>query len=121
MHNEIDTNNYAIVRFAGKNYKISVGNELEVDGLTAHDVGAEVVIDKVLVRVSRNSDSAQGSDQGVQIGAPFVPNSKVAMRVVSSKLGKKVLIFKKRRRGGYTKYQGHRQLLTRLVVDKIDG
>jgi large subunit ribosomal protein L21 len=80
-----------------------------VETLTA-DVGAEVVLDQVLL---------VGEGESVRLGQPVVAGAAVKATVVAHGRGEKVRIFKMRRRKHYQKHQGHRQNYTELKIDSI--
>ena len=108
---------YAIVDIAGQQFKVEAGMEIFVNRLAA-EKGAAVEFDKVLL-------VAEG--ETVKVGAPYVDGVKVtatvlgrAERGVADGLkGDKVLVFKKKRRKGYQKCNGHRQYLTKLQINAI--
>ena len=102
---------YAVVKTGGKQYRISPGEKLKVEQLTA-DVGAEVVLDQVLM---------VGEGESVRVGQPTVAGATVKATVLSHGRGEKVGIFKMRRRKHYQKHQGHRQNYTELKIDSITG
>lgn len=102
---------YAVVRTGGKQYKVATGEKLKVEQLPA-DVGAEVVLDQVLM---------VGEGAGVSIGRPTVAGAVVKATVVAHGRGEKLRIFKMRRRKHYQKHQGHRQGYTELRIDSIAG
>ncbi len=102
---------YAVIETGGKQYKVSVGQRLEVEKL-GHEVGSEVVLDRVLM---------VGGDGEVKIGRPLVEGAKVLARVEAQGKGKKIVVFKKKRRKGYRRTQGHRQLLTTLKITDIQA
>ena len=99
---------YAIIKTGGKQLKIEEGQVVRVEKIDA-EVGADVKIDTVL---------CIGGDKLV-IGNPYVENASVAAEVVEHGKAKKILIFKKKRRHGYRKKQGHRQSFTSLRIKKI--
>jgi large subunit ribosomal protein L21 len=102
---------YAVIKTGGKQYKVAPGEKLKVESLTA-DVGAEVVLDQVLM---------VGEGEAVRVGAPMMAGASVKATVVSHGRGDKVTIFKMRRRKHYLKHQGHRQNYTELKIDSIVG
>lgn len=102
---------YAVVKTGGKQYRVVPGEKLKVEQLAA-DVGAEVVLDQVLM---------VGEGEGVRLGQPTVSGVTVKATVVAHGRGKKVKIFKMRRRKHYQKHQGHRQNFTELRIDTIVG
>jgi large subunit ribosomal protein L21 len=102
---------YAVVKTGGKQYKVAPGEKLKVETLPA-DVGAEVVLDQVLM-------VAEG--ENVRLGKPVVSGAAVKATVVAHGRHDKVRIFKMRRRKHYQKHQGHRQNYTELRIDSIVG
>jgi large subunit ribosomal protein L21 len=102
---------YAVVKTGGKQYKVAPGEKLRVEQIPA-DVGAEVVLDQVLMI---------GEGESVRLGQPTVAGAAVKATVVAHGRGDKVLIFKMRRRKNYHRTQGHRQNYTELKIDSIVG
>ncbi len=102
---------YAVIRTGGKQYKVAPGEKLQVERLPA-DVGAEVVLDQVLLI---------GEGDSVRLGQPMLAGAAVKATVVAHGRGDKVEIFKMRRRKQYRKHQGHRQNYTELKIDSIVG
>ena len=100
---------YAIVEIAGQQFKVEQGQEVFVHRLS-NDEGAEVEFDKVLLVDDEGS---------VKVGAPVVEGAKVNGKVVEHVRGDKVIVFKKKRRKGYQKQNGHRQDLTKVRIEKI--
>ena len=101
---------YAIVDIAGQQFKVEAGNEIFVNRLAA-EKGAAVEFNKVLLV------EAYGS---VKVGAPYVEGAVVKATVLDDSCkADKVLVFKKRRRKGYQKLNGHRQYLTKLQIVEI--
>ena len=102
---------YAVVKTGGKQYRITPGEKVKVEQIVA-DVGAEVVLDQVLM---------VGEGDSVRLGQPIVAGATVKATVVGHGRGDKVEIFKMRRRKHYQKHQGHRQNYTELKIDSIVG
>ena len=102
---------YAVVRTGGKQYRVVAGDKLKVEQIPA-DVGAEVILDQVLM---------VGEGESVRLGQPILSGASVKATVVSHGRGEKVKIFKMRRRKHYQKHQGHRQGYTELKIDAIVG
>ncbi|MBO8483730.1 MAG: 50S ribosomal protein L21 [Bacteroidetes bacterium] len=101
---------YAIVDIAGHQFKVEAGMEIFVNRLAA-EKGAAVEFDKVLL---------VDADGAVKVGAPYVEGAVVKATVLDDTCrGKKVLVFKKKRRKGYQKLTGHRQDLTKLQINEI--
>ncbi len=102
---------YAVIKTGGKQYKVAPGEKLKVETIPA-DVGAQVVLDQVLM---------VGDGESVRLGQPVVSGATVNATVVAHGRGEKVRIFKMRRRKHYQKHQGHRQNYTELKIDSIVG
>jgi large subunit ribosomal protein L21 len=102
---------YAVIKTGGKQYKVAPGEKLKIEQIPA-DVGAEVVLDQVLMI---------GEGESVRLGQPTVAGATVKATVVAHGRGDKVSIFKMRRRKHYQKHQGHRQNYTELKIDSIVG
>ena len=101
---------YAIVDIAGQQFKVEAGNEIFVNRLAAAN-GADVEFDKVLL-------IENGKD--IKIGAPYVEGAVVKATVLDDSVkADKVLVFKKIRRKGFQKCNGHRQKLTKIRINEI--
>jgi large subunit ribosomal protein L21 len=97
---------YAVVKTGGKQYRVSAGEKLKIEQISA-DVGAEVVLDQVLC-------VANGED--LTMGTPLVSGATVTAKIVAHGRGDKIRIFKMRRRKHYRKSQGHRQNYTEIEI-----
>lgn len=102
---------YAIVDIAGQQFKVKQAQKLKVHRLEAEE-GKHVELDKVLLL----SDG-----KTVTVGTPVVEGARIAAKVISHGKGDKVLVFKKKRRKGYQKLNGHRQYVTELWIEAILG
>lgn len=102
---------YAVIKTGGKQYRVTSGDKLKVEKLTA-DVGAEITFDQVLM-------VADGDN--VKAGTPLVAGAAVKATVVSHGKGDKVRIFKMKRRKHYRKTQGHRQHYTEVQISGISA
>ncbi len=101
---------YAIVDIAGQQFKVEAGNEIFVNRLAAAN-GADVEFDKVLL-------IENGKD--IKVGAPYVEGAVVKATVLDDDAkADKVLVFKKIRRKGFQKCNGHRQKLTKIRINEI--
>ena len=103
---------YAIVEIQGQQFKAEAGKFLYVHYLgEAVKEGEEVVFDRVLLA---------DADGDVKIGAPTVEGAKVVCEVATSLVkGDKVIVFKKKRRKGYRRLNGHRQYFSQIVVKDV--
>ena len=100
---------YAVVESGGKQYKVTVGETIQVERL-AQQAGETVTLDRVLL-------VADGDK--VQVGNPTVSGASVSATVVQHLLGKKAIIFHFRPKQRYRVKRGHRQEYTRLRIDQI--
>ena len=100
---------YAIVEIAGQQFKIEKEMKLFVHRLKAEE-GSQVTFDHVML---------VDNDGKVKVGAPTVKGASVTATVLHHLKGDKVLVFKKKRRKGYQKMNGHRQYLTSIKIDDI--
>ena len=99
---------YAILKSGGKQYKVQAGDVIRVEKMQK-DLGSEFELTEVL---------AIGGDKTF-IGEPKVANAKVTVVVTNQEKAPKVIVFKKKRRQGYRRMQGHRQLYTELFIKAI--
>lgn len=100
---------YAVVETGGKQYRVTVGQTIEVEKLP-FAVGEKVELDKVLL-------VADGDE--VKVGQPIVKGAKVLATVVEHGKGKKIIVFKYKPKERYRRKKGHRQAYTRLRIEKI--
>ncbi len=100
---------YAIIATGGKQYKVSEGDVIDIEKIEGES-GAAVTFDQVL---------AIGGD-AMKVGAD-VASATVEGTVMDQGKQKKVVVYKYKRKTGYHKKNGHRQLFTRVKIDKING
>ena len=100
---------YAIVEIAGLQYKVEKDQRLYVNRLNVEE-GKKVKFDRVLL-IEDSGD--------VKVGAPVIDGALVEATVNGEVKGDKVLVFKKKRRKGYQKMNGHRQMFTSITINKI--
>ncbi|NLX66009.1 MAG: 50S ribosomal protein L21 [Bacteroidales bacterium] len=100
---------YVIVEIQGQQFKVEQDQKLFVHRINA-DQGAEVEFEKVML---------VDKDGAVTVGAPVIDGAKVVVEVLSHVKGDKVLVFKKKRRKGYRKLNGHRQQFSQVRVKEI--
>ncbi len=100
---------FAVVDILGQQFKVAENIKYYVPRLK-EDIDSEVIFDSVLVL---------SDDKKVKIGNPSVKGAKVTAKVLEHIKDDKVIVFKKKRRKGYKKKQGHRQELTRIEITKI--
>ncbi|MFN5380221.1 MAG: 50S ribosomal protein L21 [Bacteroidota bacterium] len=99
---------YSIVEIAGQQFKVSKGQEILVHRLEGNS-GDKVEFSNILL--SENNGS-------VEVGAPYV-NGKVSATILEHVKDDKVIVLKKKRRKGYRVKNGHRQSLTKIVIDNV--
>jgi large subunit ribosomal protein L21 len=100
---------YAIVEIAGQQFKAEAGKKLYVHKLEGNE-GDAVTFDKVLLT---------DNDGTITVGVPTVAGVKVNATILRHAKGDKVVIFKKKRRKGYKKLNGHRQSFTQVSIESI--
>ncbi|MBR2403776.1 MAG: 50S ribosomal protein L21 [Lachnospiraceae bacterium] len=100
---------YAIIATGGKQYKVSEGDIIKVEKLNA-EAGDTVTFDQVIAV----------SDGALKVGAD-VAKATVAATVMEQGKGKKVIVYKYKRKTGYHKKNGHRQAYTQVKIDKINA
>lgn len=100
---------YAIVEIAGQQFKVEKGRYIYTNRLEG-EANAELAFDKVLL---------VDNEGAVSIGAPTVAGATVKATILEHLKGEKVIVFKKKRRKSYQKSNGHRQALTKIMIDEI--
>lgn len=100
---------FAVVDILGQQFKVSENTKYYVPRLN-QEPESEVTFDQVLLL----SDGKE-----TKVGSPVVKGAKVTAKVLSHLKDDKVLVFKKKRRKGYRKLNGHRQQLTRIEITQI--
>jgi large subunit ribosomal protein L21 len=100
---------YAIVEIAGKQFKVSKDQYIYAPKMEG-EAGTTVSFDKVLLT---------DADGSVKVGAPTVKGVKVECKILEHVKGGKVIVFKKKRRKGYAKRNGHRQQFTKVQIENI--
>ncbi|MEO5896466.1 MAG: 50S ribosomal protein L21 [Vicinamibacterales bacterium] len=105
---------FAIIQSGGRQLRVSPGAVVNVDRIEA-EAGTEVTIDQILFICKDEQDGGE-----MLAGAPFVANARVTAVVDGEERGPKIRIFKKRRRKGFRKTQGHRATYTRVRITGIE-
>ncbi len=100
---------YAIVEIAGQQFKVQKDQKVFVHRLSA-ETGSKVEFDRVLL---------VDNDGKISVGAPAIEGAKVTAEVLDHVKGDKVIVFKKKRRKGYQKSNGHRQQFTAISIKEI--
>jgi large subunit ribosomal protein L21 len=102
---------YAIIQTGGKQYKVSVGDKLDVEKLVVAE-GDTATFDQVL---------AAGEGSNIRVGAPTVAGASVSAKVLKQHKADKATTFKFRKRKGFHKTRGHRQPLTLVQITAINA
>ena len=100
---------YAVFRTGGKQFRAEPGKKIRVPTMEV-EAGEAVTFDDILL-------ASDGKD--VQVGAPMVEGAKVMAEVVGHGRDRKIIVFKRKKRKGYRRKQGHRQGYTVIRVDEI--
>ncbi len=101
---------YAVFQTGGKQFRAELGARLRIPSLDV-EPGDSVTFDHVLL--------AGDGDDSVQVGTPTVDGASVTAEVIRHGRGDKVIVFKRKRRKGYRRKQGHRQNFTEIRVDAV--
>ena len=104
---------YALVEIQGRQYRVREGAHVTVERMAG--AGDTVELHNVLLV----ADDGEGGE--TRIGRPYVAGAKVTATLEDHPRGRKLVIFKFRKRKHYRRKRGHRQLLTRLRIDKIEA
>jgi len=102
----------AVIRTGGKQYIVKPGDVIDVELLELEE-GQDVEFNDVLLVSEGDSD--------VKIGSPVVEGAKVTGKILGMKKGKKIIVFKFKRRKGYKKKQGHRQKYSSVEITDIQA
>ncbi len=101
---------YAVFQTGGKQFRAEPGSRLRIPSLVA-EPGDKVTFDKVLL-------AGDGPD-GVLVGTPVVEGASVTAEVLRHGRDRKLIVFKRKRRKGYRRKQGHRQDFTEIRIDEV--
>ncbi len=101
---------YAIVDFKGTQLKVVKDEIVKVPFLSEQEIGSKLEISRVLFL-------KDGED--IKIGQPTIEGAKISAEVINHFKDKKVIVFKKKRRKGYQKKNGHRQKYTEIKINEI--
>jgi large subunit ribosomal protein L21 len=100
---------YAIIQTGGKQYRVQPGDQLKVEKLVG-EPGTDVSLDQVLALTTGDE---------LNLGTPLVAGASVSATIVRTARDRKIVVFKKKRRQGYHKKQGHRQWYTLLRINSL--
>jgi len=101
---------YAIINYKGQQLKVQRNDVVKIPYLDGQEVGTEFEINEVL---------ALEGDKRPKIGKPYVKKAKVLAEVLSHGKDKKIIVFKKKKRKGYSRKQNHRQKYTEIKIKDI--
>lgn len=102
---------YAVIATGGKQYRVMKDDVIDIERVNG-DVGAKVTFDEVLL---------VGEGEKIECGTPLIKSAKVSAEIVDQFRGKKLTVFKMKRRKGYRKKHGHRQELTKVKISTISA
>jgi large subunit ribosomal protein L21 len=102
---------YAVIRTGGKQYKVAEGEVVRLEKLPG-EVGDAVTLSDILL---------VGEGDSVKVGAPTVAGASVTAEIVEQDRAKKIVVGRKKRRKGYSKFRGHRQYYTAVKITAIQG
>lgn len=102
---------YALVEIKGKQYKVEADSVVTVDRIDSEE-GSQVEFDQVVLL---------RTDTDVKVGQPYVKGASVKAEIESHDRGKKVIVFKHKRRKNYHRTKGHRQQYSTLRIKEIAG
>jgi large subunit ribosomal protein L21 len=100
----------ATIKTQGKQFSVVEGDVLILDRYPNTEKGSTIEINEVL---------AAGTGADFKVGTPALAGAKVTAKVLENKQGKKVIVFKKKKRKGYERKQGHRQQLSVIKIESI--
>jgi large subunit ribosomal protein L21 len=101
---------YAIAQTSGKQFLLEPGQWYDVDFINNANVGDFIYLNKILFFRNENK---------VQIGKPFLTNSKIPAKIIQQVKGKKITVLKTKPKKRYTRTNGHRQSYTRVQIDTL--
>ena len=100
---------FAIVNIAGKQYRVAEGDQIKVASLGT-EAGKKIKFDQVLL---------MKDGKNIRIGEPIVKDISISGTVLDNGRERKVIVFKKKRRKGYKRKNGHRQSFSLIQIDEI--
>lgn len=102
----------AVIKTQGRQFTVKQGDLLTVNRYVDTQPGATIEISDVLFL---------GEGESAKVGTPLVAGAKVTAKLIENKRGDKVRVFKKKRRQGYVRRRGHRQELSVIKIESIQG
>ena len=101
---------YAIAQTSGKQFLVKPGEWYDIDFIRDGEIGDYIYLNKILM--FRNETE-------IQIGRPFLTESKIPAKIIQHVKGKKITVLKTKPKKGYTRKRGHRQPYTRIQIDTL--
>lgn len=101
----------AIIKTGGKQYLVSIGDEIKIEKIKDKKQGDEIVFDEVLLVEKQRK---------LEIGTPFIKNVKVTGKIIEEGKAKKITILKYKAKTHYKVKKGHRQPFMKVKIEKID-
>lgn len=101
---------YAVAQTSGKQFLIKPGQWYDVDFIKNGNLGDFIFLNKILLFRKENK---------VQVGMPFLNNSKIPAKIVQQVKGPKIIVLKTKPKKRYTRTRGHRQKYTRVQIDNL--
>lgn len=102
---------YAVIETGGKQYRVQEGDTIFIEKVAGNE-GEDYSFDKVLLI---------SNDEDIKVGKPYVEGVSVNGTILEQGKGKKIVVFKFKRKKDYRKKQGHRQPYTKVKIEKIIG
>ena len=102
---------YAVIKTGGKQYRVQEGDILRIEKLDG-DEGSDVEFNDVLM---------YSDGEKVTLGEPVLESAVVKGQIIEQAKGKKIIVFKYKRRKGYRRFKGHRQFYTAVKIDSIQA
>ena len=100
---------YTVIKTGGKQFKVDKGDVIKVEMISG-EVGELVKFNDVL---------ALGEGEEIKVGTPYVDGAEVVGKILRQAKNKKVIVFKKKKRKGYSRKAGHRQRFTEVLIEEI--
>lgn len=99
----------AVIKTGGKQYRVAEGDTLRVEKLIG-EAGSNIEFSEVL---------SVGEGDSIKIGSPTVAGATVIGQIVAHGKGKKLIVFKKKKRKGFARKHGHRQMFTSVKIQQV--
>ena len=103
---------YAIAQTSGKQFLIKPGQWYDIDFIKKGNIGDFIYLNKILLFRNENK---------IQIGKPFLLNSRVPAKIIQQVKGRKITVLKTKPKKNYTRTKGHRQMYTRVKIDNLEN